>query len=186
MRRSGFLVAILILVSGCQASGTSTGQPDGKDDAPNAASPTATASPSASTTGRPVNPSIEPVSRSNPSREATAALIACGASGLKGIGVTTEFAIAGMGRVPHARDIPEYAYLWGVEPEIQTDSPAWVIQMAGRVDVDATHWADDPVCVVIDGKGTVFAPWASGTRRESFPLVSPPTSPTRALPTLAP
>ena len=75
--------------------------------------------------------------------------------------MTSAFEVAGMGLVPHARDVPEYAYLWGMEPEIQTDRPAWVIQLAGRVNFGA-GWADDPVCIVVDGKPTIFAPWANG------------------------
>ena len=140
-----------------------------------------------SATGRPIDASIEPVSRSKPSREAQAALNACGANGPKGVGVTDQFAIVGMGLVAHARDVPEYVDLWGGEPEIQTDDPAWVIQMGGRVDLGGgTSWADDPVCVVVDGRPTIFSPRTSGTATESHIPPTPPGSPTRALPALAP
>ena len=140
-----------------------------------------------SATGRPIDTSIVPVSRSKPLREAQAALNACGANGPKGVGVTDQFAVVGMGLVPHARDVPEYVDLWGVEPEIQTDDPAWVIQMGGRVDLGGgTSWADDPVCVVVDGRPTIFSPGTSGTATESHVPPTPSRSPTRALPALAP
>ena len=93
--------------------------------------------------------------------------------------------IAAMGLVAHARDVPEYVNLWGMEPEIQTDKPAWVIQMAGRVEL-GSGWADDPVCVVVDGSATVFAPTTNGTATETIVPPTPPRSPTLALPPLAP
>lgn len=134
---------------------------------------------------RPIDLSIAAVSRSDPSPAAQAALSACGASGPKGVGVTTAFVISGMGLVPHARDVPEYVPLWGIEPEIQTDKPAWVIQMAGRVDW-GDSWGVDPVCVVIDGASSMFEPGTYGRGTQTVVPPTPSRSPTRALPPLAP
>jgi hypothetical protein len=66
-----------------------------------------------------------------------------------------------MGLVPRARDVPRYARMFGTEPELQTDAPAWVIQLVGRIDY-REYWANNPVCVVIDGRSWIFAPEAYG------------------------
>ena len=175
------LFVVVVVLTACGrlgAQGSSSGVASGTTVAP-----TVVGAPWVNTS--PVDPSIEPVSRSNPTAAAEAALIACGANRPKGIGVTTDFAIASMGLIPHARDVPEYANLWGMEPEIQTDKPAWVIQMAGRV---GSHefWADDPVCVVVDGVGTTYSPTSYGRGTKTVAAPTPPRSPTRALPPLAP
>jgi hypothetical protein len=129
---------------------------------------------------RPVDESIEPVSRSSPSPEAGEALHACDARGNE----DRLDAIEGMGLVPHATDVPRYTYLWGVEPEIQRTDPVWVIQFAGRLTIDA-YWADDPVCVVIDGRPLFFAPGLSG-RGDASSNPEQPNVPTLRLPPLAP
>lgn len=103
----------------------------------------------------PVDPAIEPVSRTHPSREAAAALKTCGVIGRR------LDQVAGVGRVEHATDVKRYARMFGTEPELKTDAPAWVIQFEGRVDY-AGYWADNPVCVVIDGRPSTFAPEAYG------------------------
>ncbi len=86
--------------------------------------------------------------------------------------------------VPHAIDVPRYTYLWGIEPEIQTDAPAWVIQFNGKIAL-RRGWAIDPVCVVIDGTPFTYAPkqYFDGSK-----VVTPsnPSKPTLALPPLAP
>ncbi len=70
--------------------------------------------------------------------------------------------VAGMGEILSARDAANYADLAGVEPEIQSDGPAWVIVFAGRLDLGHGYWADDPICVVVDGVPHTFAPHAHG------------------------
>jgi hypothetical protein len=104
----------------------------------------------------PIDPAIEPVSRTEPGAGAAAALKACGIGRLPRLDQ-----IAGMGLVPRARDVPRYARMFGTEPELRTDAPAWVIQLAGRIDY-RVYWADNPVCVVIDGRSWIFAPEAYG------------------------
>jgi hypothetical protein len=125
-------------------------------------------------------PPAEPVSRSSPSREAAAALKACGATGGRIANV------AGMGHIPAARLAADYVELWGVEPELQSDDPAWIIAFKGRVDLGRGYWADDPICVVVDGHATTFAPSTSG-RGDRTETAPPPPSRTRTgLPALLP
>jgi hypothetical protein len=134
--------------------------------------------PSPDSSARPVDPTITPVSRASPSPEAEAAIEACGAdrAGLDHV--------VGMGRIPSARDTAVYADLVGVEPEIQSDRPAWMIQFAGRIDLGRGYWADDPVCVVIDGLPKMFAPHAAGRGDVTSVTVELPTHATLALPPL--
>jgi len=122
---------------------------------------------------------IEPVSASAPTAEAEAVLSLCGAA----TGPRST-AIAGMGLVPHATDLPKYTYLWGTNPEIQTDAPAWAIQFQGKIALRG-GWAIDPVCVVIGGIPYLFTPkqYFDGAK-----VVTPPaqSAPALSLPTLAP
>src|SRR5437762_247894 len=56
---------------------------------------------------------IAPVSRSNPSLEAAAAMKLCRVSR---IGIDR---VAQMGEIPSARDAAQYVHLFGIEPELQ-------------------------------------------------------------------
>jgi len=89
-----------------------------------------------------------------------------------------------MGLVPHARDLPRYTWLWGTEPEIQTDAPAWAIQFTGKVTLRG-GWAMDPVCVVIGDTPLMFNPKEYSYNGK---VVTPPnpSTPTSTLPPLAP
>jgi hypothetical protein len=124
---------------------------------------------------------IPPVSATSPSADARAALEACGAYAR---GLDT---VAAMGEIPSARLAPTYVPLWGVEPEIQTDSPAWIVVFNGRIELGRGYWAEDPVCVVIGGVATTFMPGPYGRGDERTDPPSPPSGgPTRSLPPLAP
>lgn len=109
----------------------------------------------------------------------------CVASGA-GRPAVPEASSSGMAKVSKARDLPKYVRLTGKEPEIQVDEPAWVVTYAGRVILPrALGWADDPICVVIDGARTVFLSGRHGRGDlESAPLPVPELP--LALPTLAP
>lgn len=128
----------------------------------------------------PVDTALTQVSRSNPGPEAGAILDLCGAAGFDLAG------ISGMAKVAHARDLPRYVRLTGREPEIQTDAPAWVVAYSGRMTLPrALGWAEDPICVVIDGERTVFLTGRHGrgdVESEPLPVPGPPFS----LPPLAP
>ncbi len=134
----------------------------------------------------PIDGTIEPVSRSNPDPAAADALKGCGVDRPPRLD-----SVVGMGRVQRARDIPRYARMFGTEPELQTDAPAWVVQLAGRIEY-AGYWADNPVCVVIGNQHWTFAPEAYGgpnaeTGQEGFnpnPSIAP--DPPFRLPPLEP
>jgi hypothetical protein len=95
--------------------------------------------------------------------------------------------IAGIGLVPHARDAWWYVPLSGREPEIQTDAPAWLIQVRGPLQAPLDpEIAVDPTCVVIAGQYTLFGTGGSidqnGVVHSPRTVVHPPGS----LPPLGP
>lgn len=100
------------------------------------------------------------VSRSKPDVAALSALDACsitdsqgrfGANGPLGLDV-----VIGMAQIPHARDTAKYVRLVGVEPEIQSDEPAWVIATTGPIQIPPGPKMWDATCVVVDGVPTWF------------------------------
>lgn len=97
-------------------------------------------------------------------------------------------AIAGMGRIDHARDAAKYTWLTGREPEIQTDEAAWLIVYRGEMPQSrpvGDVWVD-PTCVVIDDAPIIYA--TGPIRTADGVTVTPPPlgMPTMALPPLAP
>ena len=174
------------LISGIAAACVTVGaDPSGSPlESPNPASASSLTPgddmPLATLTIAPVDPAIAPVSRSDPGSEAREALEKCGVRDAKGLD-----AVAGMGLVPKARDAVKYTRLFGTEPEINVDAPAWVIQMSGRVDW-GTEWANNPVCVVIAGEQYFFITEAYG---EGSTITVPKRiapDPEVSLPSLAP
>ena len=135
-------------------------------------------------TGLPVDPSIEPVSLSDPSSEAADALRVCQV--LDNIGADK---VSGMGRISHARDAVRYAPLTGVEPEIQTDAPAWLVTFKGEVPMPMSGeiWID-PTCVVVGGDGGFYATGAVKILSSDVTVTPLPTKqkPDLALPPLLP
>lgn len=133
--------------------------------------------------GRPVDSTIAAVSATQPTADAAEVLELCQ------VGEPQLKDVAGMGLVPSAREIPKYVRLVGVEPELQTDSAAWVVAFEGELAQPMSHevWVD-ATCIVIDG---VAGFYATGGAREvgSDVLVTPlPVSrePSLALPPLRP
>lgn len=103
--------------------------------------------------GLPVDPSIEPVSLSNPSAEAARALRFCG------VGSTVAFGqVSGMGRIHHARDAVLYVPLTGRGPEIASAAPAWIITFRGMLPMPKSgeEWVD-ATCIVVGGTGGFYA-----------------------------
>lgn len=96
--------------------------------------------------------------------------------------------IAGMGEISAANRATDYASLSGLEPELFTDKPAWVIQFQGSVPqpLERETWID-PVCVEIDGHGGLYATgpviMESGKLWTPAPIANPPSL---SLPPLAP
>jgi hypothetical protein len=56
----------------------------------------------------------------------------------------------------------------------------------GRIDLGHGYWADDPVCVVVDGAAHTFAPDASGRGDVTSVGVDLPTDTTHATLSLSP
>ncbi|HET7678384.1 MAG TPA: hypothetical protein VFK38_11105 [Candidatus Limnocylindrales bacterium] len=63
-----------------------------------------------------------------------------------------------MGKIPRARDVVRYAKLVGVEPEIQSNEPAWIVQFQGEVPMPMSGeiWTD-PTCIVVGTDGGFYA-----------------------------
>jgi len=140
---------LLFAVVGCTAPGepASTVEPStGVTVEPSTGGSPATSEPT-SATGRPVDPSIVPVSRSKPSAEASKALEACQIPDNTPLGQ-----VIGMGLVPRAADLYRYINIPATQYEIQTDSDAWAIALRGEVPQPLSHeiWID-PTCVIIGG-----------------------------------
>jgi hypothetical protein len=103
----------------------------------------------------PVDPSIEPISLSHPSSDAAAALDRC-------LGGRRDVEVVSAGRIAHARDAWEYAPLPNYTVEIQSDEPAWLLQLggdfllpspSGAPDANVFH---DPLCIVRAGADGYF------------------------------
>ena len=138
--------------------------------------PTSSAS-GAPDTSSPMPTGVVGVSASHPSADAAAAMEACQVGQL--IPLTQ---VVGMARLASARDVPRYVPLTGREPEIQTDAPAWVIQVSGDVSAvrNGEVWKD-PTCVVIDDQSGFYATGrvtnvASGKVSAPGPPAIPPDS----------
>lgn len=190
LRWSAVGAVLLVAVVGCTAPGgvPSTVAPStGATVAPSTGGGAATTEPT-SVTGRPVDPSIAPVSRSKPSAEARKALDACQILDNKLLDQ-----VIGMGLVPRATDLPRYVNIPATQYEIQTDSDAWTIALRGEVpQLKIGEVWIDPTCVNIGGQQGWFA---TGPVRkvlqggEPGPLIPPSTltpGPDLALPPLAP
>jgi hypothetical protein len=107
-----------------------------------------------------------------------------GRLGTNGLGLNL---VVAMGLVPSARDVPKYAPFDGVEPELQTDKPAWVIRTRGVVQLPLAPASTDPTCVVISGVGTWFATGSVETAIGGQETARPPRiPPIYSLPSMAP
>jgi hypothetical protein len=96
----------------------------------------------------PIVPSLAVVPRTHLHAEADQAITACNVNWDR---------IGGIGLVPRARDVPLYAPVSPQTIEIQSDQPAWVIQIRGQFTaVLAPGTMLDPTCVVINGSQTLF------------------------------
>jgi hypothetical protein len=118
-----------------------------------ASSPTAAAVQTTPTAQLPVDTTIAAVSLLDPSPEAAEALQICHVTENLGPDL-----VSGMGQIHHARDALRYAPLTGLEPEIKTDAPAWIVTFKGEVPMPMTGeiWVD-PTCIVVGGDGGFFA-----------------------------
>jgi hypothetical protein len=94
--------------------------------------------------------------------------------------------VGGMAKVTPARDAPKYVRLWGTEPQIKTDKPAWIISIKGEIVLPPDIQERDPTCVVVEGDAVWYATGASLIDGEWVPAAAPPKEPTATLPALVP
>jgi hypothetical protein len=169
MKRVTLCCLLTFALSGCVGASGST------LDTPN---------PTAAGVLAPIDPSITPVSRSQPSTDAKAAMTACGVFD-NTIGMAK---VSGMGQIAHASDAIKYAPFVGTEPILQVSAPAYLIQFRGAIPIPLGHeTATDPVCVYVDGEPQLYL--TGGYAPDNGPIVTPlPAhgSPVFALPPLAP
>jgi hypothetical protein len=130
----------------------------------------------------PLDTSIAPVSLSHLDVEQQAVLNACGITntdptqvgrrGNLGTGV-----VAGMGRLPHARDIVKYAAV-GPQPDIDTDAFAWVITTHGWITLPLdTVESKDPTCYIVGDNWLDTTFTSTGGTRSSGVVETPPMFP---------
>ena len=130
-----------------------------------------------------LEPTISPVSISNPSPGAKDAFEKCHIGDMIPIEK-----VAGMGQVSSAKDLLHYVPLTGREPQLQEESPAWVIQITGELRQRGNEIWIDPTCIVTAND---FGFYATGPVRntETGQVLEPePPSkpPDRSLPPLVP
>jgi hypothetical protein len=184
------LIALSIVttaVVGCVSSGDVVTEPPNSFNAPTHPPVASFAPVPTPDTGA---PSLTAVSVSHPSAEAAAVFAICRIGEFIPIGE-----VAGMAKLPVARDLTHYVPLTGREPQLKDAGPAWVIQIHGDItqynggspSPGGAIWTD-PICVVTSSGFGYFATGpitdaATGTTTEPE---RPATPPDRSLPSLAP
>jgi hypothetical protein len=95
--------------------------------------------------------------------------------------------VSGIGLIPRARDYAQFVALSGRSPELETDSPAWVIAVSGWVNAVMSQSFQNATCIVLDGKWDT-ANWYGGDTLQGSVLVTAPPAeaPVLPLPSLAP
>ena len=128
-------------------------------------------------------PTISPVSISNPSPGAKDAFEKCHIGDM----ILIEN-VAGMGQLPSAKDLLHYVPLTGREPQLQEESPAWVIQVKGEVQQLGNEIWIGPTCIVTANDVAFYAtgPVKNTQTGEVLELEPPSEPPDRTLPPLVP
>jgi len=102
--------------------------------------------------------------------------------------------VAGMAEIDHGYDVPKYAPLTGAEPEIQTDSPVWVVRYSGVIRLSVRGQAassafvdaETPTCIVVDGVSSWLMTGTTTAQDGTKVTPLPATQSLLPLPTLAP
>ena len=130
-----------------------------------------------------LEPTISPVSISNPSPGAKDAFEKCHIGDMIPIEK-----VAGMGQVSSAKDLLHYVALTGREPQLQEESPAWVIQITGEVQQRGNEIWIDPTCIVTANDLGFYAtgPVRSTETGQVLEPEPPSERPDRSLPPLVP
>ena len=126
----------------------------------------------------PVDATLIAISKSSMGPDAKSAFDLCVRPG-------DETSVAGMALVPSAHRVRSYMLTNGNEPELQDDSPVWVIQFHGVIAV-RSGLALNPVCVVKNGEATVFMPYGLAGDPASQMTPQGFVAPTLALPSIVP
>jgi hypothetical protein len=165
IRRAGLVCLALVTLTACYGGTAAT------------VAPTSVGAPvRALDSGLPLDPSIEPVSLSALDPGASSALDACSITDTTGQfgsnGPLGTKIVSGMGLIPSATDVGKYVPMTGLEPELKSPSPAWVIAVGGRLWLPFwPHDLNDPTCVVIGG-GVFW--WDTGGHFEGDTVVASP------------
>jgi hypothetical protein len=135
----------------------------------------------------PIAQELSAVSVSHLSAEAGQALQACSITDKEGYVPGFGFGVVGgMAEVTPASDAVKYVPLWGIEREIQTEAPAWVISVRGDVVLPPGTLTRNPTCVVVNGEHAWYDTGESFIDDKWMPAKDPPNWPTARLPPLAP
>lgn len=141
----------------------------------------------------PVDTSITPISRADPSDRAKLALEACGIivvdpdhpKMMMNLGIDV---VSSMGLVEHAFDAYKIAPLGSPLAEVDRDEPIWVINTHGVINLTLGPTVRNATCIVYDGSW-YDGVWVGGDELEDGAVVSvsdPQPPPVRHLPPLAP
>lgn len=155
MRAGHLFLLTVLMVSGCSSAG------------------------SLATSGRPLDPHVAQVSLSSITKDGQAALDACGLTDstgrLEGGRPYGTEQISGMGKIAHAREVGSYALVTGREPELQSDQPAWVIEITGMISDPFAGTLTNPTCVVVESEPYWYV---TGSQGDGDNLVTaPPLAP---------
>lgn len=175
MRILALVVCILAgVVAACSAEGaqsqigTPTAVPDSTERAPQLES------------ARPVDGSLAAVSMSSLTPGAKEALELCGLLDYPAF-------VGGMAEIPRASEATKWVTLYGTERELRSDAPAWLISVAGEINLRGQVFIE-PTCFVLNHE----AAWiSSGAKRSAsgdvvYSKLVPRDPPTMRLPPLEP
>ena len=170
LRRFLAAATAVVLLAACTRTG------GGAPEATETANPTIAATPGMGIPNVPVDPSLQPVSLSNPPPGAMAALAIC-------VRPEDMGKVAGMAQLP-ANQLHRFMLTNGNEPELKTDTLVWAIQMKGLFPSRAVADIIDPLCVIVNGIPSRYAPYGAASR----PFTPPAdfVGPEAALPPLEP
>jgi hypothetical protein len=106
----------------------------------------------------PLDPAVKPVSISSASADEQRALDMC-------ISFTFRVEdVAGMGKIPRARDAYKYVPLTGREPDLKNDRPAWIVAFQGELRLPRrAERAKDPICLIteLEPSPMFMLPWGT-------------------------
>jgi hypothetical protein len=170
------MAAIPLFASGCSTAGAVVTEPPDPKPSTVAVRPAATDS-------LPIDLSLDAVSASAPTTEAAGVLAACHVGDM----ITID-KVSGMAELPSAVDLPHFVPFTGREPQLKASGTVWVVQIRGDVQQRGNEIWTNPTCVVTSDDAGYFAtgPVTNTATGKTIQPEAPPTSPDRALPSLAP